>query len=351
MGIQDYVIQNYIFLVVSTGILAVSIHDVYLNRTTILILRTILAVVFILSIVDYVETWTSSLDHPTQVRVLLSVIGYTLRPTAIMLAIFMIHHRVRLVLLIPAIVNALIYSTAFFSDITFSYDETNSFHRQPLGYSFVVVSLFYVVILCYNLVRSFRSRHGYEWILVIYFLSVAVLTVILTFFFDVDGLFNLTFISSILLYYLEIYIQHTKLDTLTGLYNRQVFYTDMKKYHSSITGIISIDMNDLKVLNDTEGHESGDKALKTISECFLKCVNAKSWVYRVGGDEFVIFCTRQTEKEMQQLTENLRAAVDETDYSCCFGLATGGDPAEMLRESDRIMYDEKARFKVGRDYN
>ena len=108
-----------------------------------------------------------------------------------MLAIFMIYHRVKLLTLIPAILNALVYCTAFFSDIAFSYSETNNFLRGPLGYTFIAVGLLYVLGLCVALFKSFESRHGHEWLLILYFMSAAILTVILTIFFQVDGLFAL----------------------------------------------------------------------------------------------------------------------------------------------------------------
>ncbi len=346
MGIQDYVIQNFILLIVCVGILTITMYDVYLNRTTIRILRAILAVVIVLSICDYVEAWAGNLDHRTVLRVFLSVMGYSLRPIAIMLAIFMIYHRVNFILLIPAILNTLVYCTAFFSTLAFSFSEENSFVRGPLGYTFIATSLIYVGILCYALFHAFESGHGHEWLLVLYFFSTAILTVILTLFFNVDGLFNLTFLFGIILYYLHLYIQQTKLDALTGLFNRQVFYTDIKKCGSSITGIVSIDMNCLKVLNDTMGHQAGDTALKTLSMCFLKNSGSRNMIYRIGGDEFVIFCIRQKEEEMQKLVENLRRAVAETEYSCSFGLSVGTDVEEMLKESDRLMYEEKARFKA-----
>ena len=348
MGIQDYVIQNYILLIACTGILTITIYDVYLDRISIHILRWIIGIIISLSVIDYMESWFSDLPEPTTFRILFSVLGYTLRPTVIMLAIFMIYHRVKLLTLIPAILNALVYCTAFFSDIAFSYSETNNFLRGPLGYTFIAVGLLYVLGLCVALFKSFESRHGHEWLLILYFVSAAILTVILTIFFQVDNLFNMTFIVGITLYYLHIYIQHTKLDALTGLFNRQVFYTDIQKNHSGITGVISIDMNNLKILNDTEGHSAGDKALKTLSECFLKNSSSKNWIYRIGGDEFVIFCIRQSEEEMQQLLKDLRDGVAATEYSCSFGLSVGTDPNEMLRESDRLMYEEKARYKAGR---
>ena len=349
MGIQDYAIQNYILLIVCTGILTITSYDVFLDRLSIHILRAILAIIVIMSIVDYLEKWAGSLDYRNDWRILFSFLGYSLRPIVIMLAIFMIYRRIRFILFVPAIINTLIYGSAFFADISFSFDETNHFHRGPLGFTFIVVSLLYVVLLCYVLVRSLRSRHGHEWLLILYFLSAALLTALLTIFFGIDDLFNLTFIFGIMLYYLHIYIQHTKVDSLTGLFNRQVFYTDLKKYNNSITGVISIDMNYLKRMNDTYGHQAGDTALKTIARCFLKNLDSRSWCYRVGGDEFVIFCIKQSEEEMKKLLQALRDSVAETEYSCAFGLSMGNDPNEMLKESDRIMYEEKARMKAVRE--
>lgn len=133
----------------------------------------------------------------------------------------------------------------------------------------------------------------------------------------------------------------SEIDMLTGLYNRYSFEEkiknlNLKQYHP--LGIIMGDMNGLKVVNDTFGHLEGDKLLKDISRVLKKVCSEKGYVFRWGGDEFVILIPncdesgcegivkqitnecKNTEYEFIQLSialgATVRNAVDEDIYSC-----------------------------------
>ena len=70
--------------------------------------------------------------------------------------------------------------------------------------------------------------------------------------------------------------------------NRQAFYDDCNLYNKSIGAVASLDMNGLKMLNDSKGHQAGDEALRKIGDCLLKIADEKTLAYRVGGDEFIV---------------------------------------------------------------
>ena len=116
----------------------------------------------------------------------------------------------------------------------------------------------------------------------------------------------------------------------------------------SINALVSIDMNGLKVINDTEGHAAGDKALETISACFLQAVSSKESVYRIGGDEFVIICRRITEDDVRKLIDRIRNNISKTKYRCAIGYSyspNGADSLDdMLSVSDEKMYADKSSF-------
>lgn len=78
------------------------------------------------------------------------------------------------------------------------------------------------------------------------------------------------FASLLIIYYLSLYVLTAKEDTLTQLLNRQCYYADMEKMADKITAVVSVDMNDLKKINDSQGHDAGDKALKKVAECLGK---------------------------------------------------------------------------------
>lgn len=82
-------------------------------------------------------------------------------------------------------------------------------------------------------------------------------------------------------------------DYLTGLPNRTAFYENVKQYleHGLDTrmALMFIDIDNFKYINDTLGHISGDKLISRIGERFLQLTNSNRSIYRIGGDEFIVF--------------------------------------------------------------
>ena len=83
-------------------------------------------------------------------------------------------------------------------------------------------------------------------------------------------------------------------DVMTGTLNRNAYerrLNTLRKETADLRDItvIAVDINDLKKLNDTYGHQTGDEALKTVAEFLLTSIGERAEVYRIGGDEFVCF--------------------------------------------------------------
>ncbi len=121
-----------------------------------------------------------------------------------------------------------------------------------------------------------------------------------------------------LLLYLPILISAPLLYTSqwTHLLNRQYYYSDSDKLKDQITAVVSVDMNDLKKINDTQGHDAGDKALYTVAECLTKNRVKNKKVYRIGGDEFAIFYLNKKEDEVKKDIEKMSSELSQTDYVC-----------------------------------
>jgi diguanylate cyclase (GGDEF)-like protein len=79
-------------------------------------------------------------------------------------------------------------------------------------------------------------------------------------------------------------------DVLTGLYNREVLkkIESNRRISSKKTVIYMIDVNKFKQINDTYGHDKGDKVLKDVAKLLLDTVRKTDYVVRFGGDEFII---------------------------------------------------------------
>ena len=87
----------------------------------------------------------------------------------------------------------------------------------------------------------------------------------------------------------EILSYKSNTDELTKCFNRRAYEEDMKKLSLQAEFVyISIDVNGLKIVNDTLGHAAGDELLQGASSCMKQCFDRYGKVYRIGGDEFVV---------------------------------------------------------------
>ena len=308
---MDYMVKNYALIVMIVGMLILTSFDVFLEKKMLIRLRITLVMLFALSLFDYWEVYFSHLEASESVvwmRTLLSALCYSLRPMIVMMLVFLIHRKAHWMITIPAMLNVIASFSAFFTGIVYYIKPTNGFSRGPLGYTPHIVSIIYIVGLFFLSFKVLARRSFEEGAIIMFFaVTGAFAALISTLDKDVDT--NLLYGAEILLYYLYVYGQYTKRDALTGLLNRQSFYSDIERYGAAVTGIVSIDMNELKWMNDTLGHSTGDKALETVSECFIRPASVKDKIYRIGGDEFVAICLRQTEEEMRKFVEDMRGEV------------------------------------------
>ena len=116
-----------------------------------------------------------------------------------------------------------------------------------------------------------------------------------------------------------------------------------------------VDMNNLKTLNDTYGHERGNEAIK--KTCAILCeVFAHSPVYRVGGDEFVVVVKGRDYQNIDALLDRFTAAMAATEgepwerLSAATGFARyegQNTVEEVFRNADHIMYENKRAMRSG----
>ena len=209
----------------------------------------------------------------------------------------------------------------------------------------------YCLLLIYILLR--RSNKRLIEIIPIAFLSLTLISgVALPFVFGSQfaNIFCTTIAIALFAYYEFSILLLTKKDSLTGLLNRQAYFADIDTDRQSINALVSIDMNGLKAINDNYGHAAGDEALTTLAICFMRALKKSQSGYRIGGDEFIIVCRRNTEDEVKELIERIRKNVADTKYSCSIGYSFSNDGTkpldEMIKESDEMMYVEKKQYYI-----
>lgn len=147
-----------------------------------------------------------------------------------------------------------------------------------------------------------------------------------------------------------------EIDGLTGLYNRNK-YIDMLSghYHScNNIAVIYCDLNNLKKVNDTNGHEYGDILIIGIANILKKYTSIQCNTYRLGGDEFVTILENPKSGQGLKLFNDIKEDIDKCELegglvlSVAIGLAEGvGDNVEdIINKADELMYKDKARMKT-----
>lgn len=107
-------------------------------------------------------------------------------------------------------------------------------------------------------------------------------------------------------------LRQSETDQLTGLHNRRFFFEHCQPLRAGEApcGLIMLDIDHFKQLNDHYGHQQGDRALQRFSSCIDALLRADDLFVRSGGEEFLILLPRIDEAGLQQMAEQIRAAVE-----------------------------------------
>lgn len=109
-------------------------------------------------------------------------------------------------------------------------------------------------------------------------------------------------------------------DSLTGLYNRHKLQDSLEteveraKRYSRPLSIIMIDMDKLKVINDTAGHAAGDEALKLVARSIQRSIRKVDLGTRFGGDEFIVLLPEADREEAAAVAKRIREAILAVEF-------------------------------------
>ena len=174
-----------------------------------------------------------------------------------------------------------------------------------------------------------------------------------------DKIINIASLLQTLCYFVSLALQHAESqkklsylsyhDNSTTFYNRNRYIKDTQKLFNMDTslGIIYLDVNGLKDVNDQFGHEVGDALLV---ECArrMKMVFKKADFYRIGGDEFIIICQSIKKESFENRVKELSESFSKKPV-CQVAIGTQwtnavGNINEMIAEADARMYENKKEF-------
>ena len=138
-------------------------------------------------------------------------------------------------------------------------------------------------------------------------------------------------------------------DALTGLLNRNCYERRLEGYGKKAADSLCclyIDANGLHELNNSLGHAAGDAMLVCIG-LSLKELFSPEDCYRIGGDEFAVFCTGCGKKELRQRVDRLKHHLDASGYHVSIGeawLRESLDIKEMITTAEKNMYEAKRLY-------
>ena len=158
-----------------------------------------------------------------------------------------------------------------------------------------------------------------------------------------------TSVVAIMIMFVYMYAERYNVDSVTYCYKRRVFYGDSEKFGRHNMSVVSMDLNNLKYINDNYGHKAGDEALKTFANICKKAKSSKFILYRTGGDEFMMLGVKATYEETADLIQKIKKDLEATPYTCSYGIAMYGpddDFEDIVVQADACMYLDKKKFKL-----
>ncbi len=166
-------------------------------------------------------------------------------------------------------------------------------------------------------------------------------------------------------WYLRSLEESVKLDGMTGLYNhREIseqldYQITLHKRSKEPLSLVFIDLNDLKKINDTFGHKSGDEIILAASDAIVKSIRKTDIAARIGGDEFLVIFpnmknrnTREVVRRIELLYAEKGKEIFNRHLTLSWGVSYWRGPddcaEEFINRADTAMYEMKEKFKTAK---
>ncbi len=317
----------------------------------------LLIVLELVELIAYnIELWTVTFAEPTILRMLMSAIGYTLRPLLVYVIVRLntrsIKNRIfNYLLIIPAVLGMLAAFSVFFTDLVYSYDALNVFHRGPLGYTSQIMTVLYVVFLLGKALVDIKKQKEkrMESIVLLMILLYLSATMAIEAVFLIRTIGRIAIVLSTTFYYMFFQTQKYRIsidaeyqtrisaeqsarrDVATGLLNKIGFQEEIDAALSASTetdkALLFIDLDHFKTVNDKLGHLSGDTLLQEFASLLRGFWSPDEILGRFGGDEFCVFVRdmscEQLQEKMEQLLEKMRRHYPNEKYPMDITLSIG----------------------------
>ena len=150
-------------------------------------------------------------------------------------------------------------------------------------------------------------------------------------------------------------------DHLTGLYNRDVFERLLHAYHNDPIALLIVDADYFKEVNDTYGHDGGDKVLQKVAGALTHTFRSSDYPCRIGGDEFAVIMTDVTSeltevvaakaRQLAQIMADVEDGLPAMTLSIGIAFSDGADDSDALfKNADTALYRVKEAGRNGYEF-
>ncbi len=209
---------------------------------------------------------------------------------------------------------------SIFTPFVFFIDENNVYQHGSFYWIYILmyvsgVTYFIVSLLSYT--KKYQSRNIATLIAILTFLGTGLQLRIINTSVNSDWLLVAVAYILFIVYYSDLSL---KVDALTLLLNRKSYEHRLKKLDYK-TAIIIFDVNDFKSINDTYGHQHGDKILQIIAKTIIEIYGKYAHCYRIGGDEFCAILKNGIFEKLSDEKENFDSYKMLDDFNQTFNEA------------------------------
>lgn len=265
-------------------------------------------------------------------------------------------------ILAPLAVNVVLTLFSAFSGIFFAIDADNVYHRGPLFLLASGITYFYLLLALSRIIVDRRKFVLEDIVLMIAATVMPILGGLLQSLFYGILLMWPSVAFSLVILFIFLEQRLVRVDSLTGAWTRESFeyYVSRRQKSQAPFGLVYLDLDGLKEINDGFGHHEGDSALKAVADAVKRTLGPDDFIVRLGGDEFLAFVDGATSASLVAVVDAARANIDRYNasaqkpyrVSASFGydvrnpgFAEAGD---FVRHVDRLMYEGKNRKRAPR---
>lgn len=369
MNISSYFVINIPLFTISIVMVFLAFRNLRVRKKESIFFLVFTLIVLILSVVVFMEKYSQAEGLP-EVGTVFTSLGYILRPILLYIFVLLTNMEFKrgrgfyLLVTIPLLVNLLVYLIPVIfmkveplAKLIFYYQMNDdgvsaSFMRGTfLNFISHAICLFYLGVSVYVSTVRFHGKHRRDGMVIIMCVVLVLATVAAEMITKRNDLLNIVCEICAMVNYIFIMTINSSRDPLTNLYDRRTYLEDLSRYQDVVNGVIMIDMNELKFVNDNYGHQTGDEALISLAKIFESSIDQSIMcAYRVSGDEFTILMFQGKIEQLDEVVTNIREKMREGKYTAAIGTCFIDKKSnettfqEALRKAEELMYIDKSKY-------